>query len=53
MSVVVSPIREPLIGGNKTYHQITEDICAPTETTPPKSWVIAFIASPIPIDVCV
>ena len=47
MSVVVSPIREPLIGGNKTYHQITEDICAPTETTPPKSWVIAFIASVI------
>jgi hypothetical protein len=28
MSAVVSPIREPLIEGSKTYHQITEDIVA-------------------------
>jgi Ni/Fe-hydrogenase subunit HybB-like protein len=42
MSAVVSPIREPLIEGGKTYHQITEDICSPTERTPTLSWVAAF-----------
>jgi molybdopterin-containing oxidoreductase family membrane subunit len=43
MSVVVSAVREPLINGSKTYHQITEDICAPTERVPSKPWVIGFI----------
>lgn len=41
----ISPIREPLITGAKDYHQITEDICAPTETAPNFSWVIAFIVA--------
>ncbi|MEL6141929.1 MAG: hydrogenase, partial [Bacteroidota bacterium] len=45
MSGHVSPIREPLIEGNKTYHQITEDICAPTERAPSVMWIIAFIIS--------
>ncbi len=45
MSAVVSPIREPLIIGHKDYHQITEDICAPTEKTPSLMWVIAFSIS--------
>ncbi len=45
MSAVVSPIREPLITGGKSYHQITEDICSPTERTPSTAWVIAFIVS--------
>ncbi len=45
MSAVVSPIREPLVEGNKTYHQITEDICAPTERTPSASWMVAFIVA--------
>ncbi len=45
MSAVVSPIREPLIEGNKTYHQITEDLCRATEKAPPVSWVIAFLVS--------
>ncbi|MEO7175290.1 MAG: NrfD/PsrC family molybdoenzyme membrane anchor subunit [Saprospiraceae bacterium] len=45
MSVYVSPIREPLILGNKTYHQITEDICSPTERTPSRLWVYAFITA--------
>ncbi len=40
---VVSRIREPLITGNKTYHQITEDLCAPTEKAPGGAWVIAFM----------
>ena len=45
MSAIVSPVREPLITGSKTYHQITEDICAPTEKTPNLTWVIAFGAA--------
>ncbi|MCB0558577.1 MAG: polysulfide reductase NrfD [Lewinellaceae bacterium] len=45
MSAVVSPIREPLIEGGKTYHQITEDICSPTERTPSTAWVLAFIVA--------
>ena len=45
MSAIVSPVREPLITGSKTYHQITEDICAPTEKMPNLTWVIAFVSS--------
>lgn len=45
MSAVVSPIREPLIQGGKSYHQITEDIVSPTEKTPSTAWVIAFIVA--------
>jgi len=45
MSTIVSPIRQPLITGNKDYHQITEDICAPSERTPSLHWVIAFVCS--------
>lgn len=43
MSAPVSAIREPLILGHKTYHDITEDICTPTESTPNIAWVTAFI----------
>ena len=42
MGAISSPIRNPLITGHKTYHQITEDICSPTEKTPSFSWVVAF-----------
>ncbi len=42
---VVSRIREPLITGNKTYHQITEDLVGPTEKAPSLSWVIALMVS--------
>ncbi|MDH3244963.1 MAG: polysulfide reductase NrfD [Saprospiraceae bacterium] len=45
MSATVSPIREPLITGHKNYHQITEDICAPSERTPSLAWVLAFIVA--------
>jgi Ni/Fe-hydrogenase subunit HybB-like protein len=45
MSAIVSPLREPLILGSKTYHQITEDICRPTEATPSKEWIYGFIAA--------
>ncbi len=43
MSHYVSPIREPLVTGNKTYHQITEDLVSPTEKAPTGSWIIGFI----------
>jgi len=45
MSAVVSPIREPLITGGKNYHQITEDICSPTERAPSVAWIIAFLVA--------
>ncbi|MEM9547387.1 MAG: NrfD/PsrC family molybdoenzyme membrane anchor subunit [Bacteroidota bacterium] len=45
MSSVVSPIREPLVTGGKTYHQITEDMISTTERTPSKPWVIGFLLS--------
>ena len=45
MSAPISSIRPPLVEGNKTYHQITEDICSPTERTPSFSWIVAFIVA--------
>jgi len=45
MSAPVSPIREPLIYGNKSYHDITQDLVSPTERTPSKTWLIAFLIS--------
>ena len=38
----VSPIREPLIRGHKTYHQITEDISKPTEGRPGLAWLLGL-----------
>ncbi len=43
MSAPVSSIREPLILGHKTYHDITEDLVSPTEKAPPLSWIMVFI----------
>ena len=45
MSTIVSPIRAPLITGNKTYHDITEDLVSPTERVPSREWVLAFMAA--------
>ena len=41
----VSPLREPLIQGHKTYKQISDDICAPVETKPSKAWFLATTLS--------
>jgi len=38
-------IREPLVNGNKDYHQVTEDICRPVEQKPTKLWYAGFITS--------
>src|SRR6187401_1686975 len=42
-----SQIREPLVDGNKDYHQVTEDIIRPIEMKPTRSWWIGFIISVI------
>ncbi|MFT4203299.1 MAG: polysulfide reductase NrfD [Chitinophagaceae bacterium] len=38
-----SEVREPLVKGNKTYHQITEDIIKPIEVKPSKLWYVGFV----------
>ncbi len=38
----VSPIREPLIKGNKDYSQVTKDILAPMAGKPGKYWYIGI-----------
>ncbi len=38
-------IREPLILGHKTYHDITQDIVAPIENKAPRGWYILFTIS--------
>ena len=40
-----APIREPLILGHKTYHDITEDIARPVENRAGKLWWAALITS--------
>ncbi len=42
---VVSPVREPLITGKKTYHEVTDDICRRVEEKPSKSWLLAIACS--------
>ncbi len=42
MSHVVSPIREHLVMGSKSYHDVTEGVCRHVEAAPPKTWRIAF-----------
>lgn len=38
-----SQLREPLVDGDKDYHQITEDIIRPIETSPTRLWYIGFV----------
>ncbi|HHM20484.1 MAG TPA: hydrogenase [Bacteroidetes bacterium] len=45
MSAPVSRIREPLIEGHKSYHNITEDLVGPTEKAPNMMWMVAFVLS--------
>jgi len=47
MSAPVSAIRYPLIEGNKSYHDITEDLIGPTERAPNLAWVICFVLSAV------
>ncbi|MBP6184924.1 MAG: polysulfide reductase NrfD [Saprospiraceae bacterium] len=45
MHTPISPVRLPLIEGNKSYHNITEDLCTPTEKAPGLAWISAFLIS--------
>ena len=38
----VSPLREPLITGNKDYTKITEDISRPIVNKPGKTWFLGI-----------
>jgi molybdopterin-containing oxidoreductase family membrane subunit len=40
-----SQIREPLVDGNKDYHQVTEDLIRPIEAKPSMLWYIGFFIS--------
>jgi Ni/Fe-hydrogenase subunit HybB-like protein len=40
-----SQIREPLVDGNKDYHQVTEDIIRPIEAKPGTLWYVGFFIS--------
>ena len=40
-----SPIREPLVNGNKTYGQVSAEICRPLENKPTRAWWLGFTAS--------
>jgi len=42
MSHYEAPIRKPLVTGNKTYHDVTEDIVRPIEGRANKTWWIVF-----------
>lgn len=42
MSSVYSKLRKPLVDGDKTLHEVTEDICKPIEVAPTKLWYISF-----------
>lgn len=37
-----SELREPLVDGDKTYHQVTQDIVTPIESKPTTAWWIGF-----------
>jgi Ni/Fe-hydrogenase subunit HybB-like protein len=41
----VSSVREPLITGNKNYHDVTEDVIRQVEGKPTMSWLLAFAVS--------
>ncbi|HLO70589.1 MAG TPA: NrfD/PsrC family molybdoenzyme membrane anchor subunit [Flavipsychrobacter sp.] len=38
-------VREPLVDGDKTYHQVTEDIISPIEKKPGRMWYVGFFFS--------
>jgi len=45
MGSVIAPVRDHLVEGSKSYHDITEDICRPTETMPKTMWLVALLLS--------
>jgi molybdopterin-containing oxidoreductase family membrane subunit len=47
MHAIISEVREPLVTGGKTIHDVTVDISSRVEESPSKSWLLAFGASVI------
>jgi molybdopterin-containing oxidoreductase family membrane subunit len=45
MAEVYSPLRQPLVAGDKSPAQVTADICAPLERRPTALWWAAFLAA--------
>ena len=45
MSVIDAAIRHPLVTGEKTYADVSNDICRPLENKPSRSWWVGFIIS--------
>ena len=43
--IAESAIREPLVTGGKTVHNVTEDICGRVEQKPTKTWMLAMAVS--------
>lgn len=39
---VTSHVREPLVTGGKTYHDVTEDVCKQVEGAPSSLWKFCF-----------
>lgn len=42
---VTSPIRQPLVTGGKTYHDVTHDVSRQVEGKPTLIWFLAFLTS--------
>jgi len=42
---VTSSVREPLVTGGKTVHDVTDDICSQLEGKPSKSWMLGLAIS--------
>ncbi len=40
-----SQLREPLVYGEKNFHQVTEDILRPIEVKPSRLWYIGFFTA--------
>lgn len=45
MSSIMSTLRRPLIGGNKSLSDVTADVIEPLETRPTSLWWITFLVS--------
>jgi len=42
---VTSSVRQPLVTGGKTYHDVTDDVCRQVEGKPSKLWFLAFLTA--------
>jgi molybdopterin-containing oxidoreductase family membrane subunit len=42
---IVSEVREPLVTGGKTHHDVTEDVCKQVEGAPSSAWLASLAAS--------